>query len=194
MSSTKNKIKKGGLPDSEKEAKKRLAILNSFRTERNKIQLTEEQKNDIREAFDLFDTEGTGQMDAKELKVALRALGIEPQKEEIKKMISSIDKDDTGTIDFTGFQEIMTQKLNVNDNTEEINKAFRVFDKSGKKKISLSDLKAIAAELGVNLSEAELSEMIMEASGGRDSRGRLPSVSKVQFHAIMKRTELNTEY
>ena len=32
-------------------------------------------------------------IDAKELKVAMRALGFEPKKEEIKKMISDIDKD-----------------------------------------------------------------------------------------------------
>lgn len=32
-------------------------------------ELTEEQRQEIREAFDLFDTEGTGVIDAKELKV-----------------------------------------------------------------------------------------------------------------------------
>ena len=34
----------------------------------------------------LFDTDGSGTIDAKELKVAMRALGFEPKKEEIKKM------------------------------------------------------------------------------------------------------------
>ena len=34
----------------------------------------------------------SGTIDAKELKVAMRALGFEPKKEEIKKMISDIDK------------------------------------------------------------------------------------------------------
>ena len=57
-----------------------------------KFELTEEQKQEIREAFDLFDTDGSGTIDAKELKVAMRALGFEPKKEEIKKMISDIDK------------------------------------------------------------------------------------------------------
>ena len=65
-----------------------------------KGELTEEQKQEIREAFDLFDTDGSGTIDAKELKVAMRALGFEPKKEEIKKMISDIDKDGSGTIDF----------------------------------------------------------------------------------------------
>jgi len=34
-----------------------------------------------------------GTIDAKELKVAMRALGFEPKKEEIKKMIADIDTD-----------------------------------------------------------------------------------------------------
>lgn len=45
-----------------------------------KFELTEEQKQEIREAFDLFDTDGSGTIDAKELKVAMRALGFEPKK------------------------------------------------------------------------------------------------------------------
>jgi Ca2+-binding EF-hand superfamily protein len=53
----------------------------------------------------------TGTIDAKELKVAMRALGFEPKKEEIKKMISDIDKDGSGTIDFTEFLEMMTSKM-----------------------------------------------------------------------------------
>lgn len=44
--------------------------------------------------------DGSEKIDAKELKVAMRALGFEPKKEEIKKMISDIDKDGSGTIDF----------------------------------------------------------------------------------------------
>ena len=39
-----------------------------------KPELTEEQKQEIQEAFDLFDTEGTGTIDAKELKVRKKAI------------------------------------------------------------------------------------------------------------------------
>jgi hypothetical protein len=38
------------------------------------VGLTEEQKQEIREAFDLFDTDGSGTIDAKELKVAMRCV------------------------------------------------------------------------------------------------------------------------
>ena len=41
----------------------------------------------------------------------MRALGFEPKKEEIKKMISDIDKDGNGTIDFQEFLDMMTTKM-----------------------------------------------------------------------------------
>jgi len=57
-----------------------------------KFELSEAQKSDIKEAFDLFDNESTGYIEVKELKVAIRALGFEPKKEEIKRMIAEIER------------------------------------------------------------------------------------------------------
>lgn len=92
-----------------------------------KFELSEEQRRDIKEAFDLFDTENTGKIDTKELKVAIRALGFEPKKEEIKKMIVEIDKGD-GKVSFEDFLELMTVKMAEKDTKEEIMKAFKLFD------------------------------------------------------------------
>lgn len=92
-----------------------------------KFELSEEQRRDIKEAFDLFDTENTGKIDTKELKVAIRALGFEPKKEEIKRMIAEIDKGD-GKVLFEDFQELMTVKMAEKDTKEEIMKAFKLFD------------------------------------------------------------------
>jgi len=74
-------------------------------------ELTEEQRQEIKEAFDLFDTEGTNQIDVKELKVAMRALGFEPKKEEVRKMIGEADKEGRGVIDFPDFMDLMTVKM-----------------------------------------------------------------------------------
>lgn len=75
----------------------------------------------------MFDVENTGKIDAKELKVAIRALGFEPKKEEIKKMIAEIDRGD-GKVSFDDFLELMTVKMAEKDIKEEIMKAFKLFD------------------------------------------------------------------
>ncbi len=71
-------------------------LSESGRTGRNfKLGLTEEQKHDLKEAFDLFDYDKTELIDVKELKVAFRALGFEPNKDELKRIIQ--EKDVAGT-------------------------------------------------------------------------------------------------
>ncbi|RXM31145.1 Centrin-1 [Acipenser ruthenus] len=151
----------------------------------NKPELAEEQKQEIREAFDLFDTDGSGTIDVKELKVAMRALGFEPKKEEIKKMIADVDKEGSGTIDFNDFLSMMTQKMSEKDTKEEILKAFRLFDDDGTGKISFKNLKRVAKELGENLTDEELQEMIDEAD--RDGDGE---INEQEFLRIMKKTSL----
>ena len=50
--------------------------------------------------------DGSGTIEIKELKVALRALGFEPKKDEIKRLVSDLStekKDNPNTIDFNEF-------------------------------------------------------------------------------------------
>ncbi|KAI8840898.1 centrin-1 [Chytridium lagenaria] len=172
----------GGLVTSTLPAKK--SASTSHRTTGGH-ELTPEQKQEIREAFDLFDTDGSGTIDTKELKVAMRALGFEPKKDEIKRMIAEVDKTGTGTIDFNEFLELMTAKMAEKDSREEILKAFRLFDDDETGKISFRNLKRVAKELGENLTDEELQEMIDEAD--RDGDGE---INEDEFLRIMKKTGL----
>ena len=88
--------------------------------------------------------------------MAMRALGFEPKKEEIRKMISDIDKDGNGNIDFQEFLDMMTTKMSEKDSREEILKAFRLFDDEEKGKISFRNLKRVAKELGENMTDEEV--------------------------------------
>lgn len=58
--------------------------------------LSEEEIEEIREAFNLFDTDGSGTIDPKELKAAMQSLGFEAKNQTIYQMISDIDKVCTG--------------------------------------------------------------------------------------------------
>ena len=73
--------------------------------------LTDEQKAEFKEAFDLFDKEGNKEISTKELITVLRALGNNPTPEEIEQMIIEVDEDGSGTIDFGEFLEMMAKKL-----------------------------------------------------------------------------------
>ena len=58
------------------------------------------QIEEIREAFNLFDPDGSGPIDPKELEAAMQSLGFEAKNQTIYQMIGDIDKDGSGEIDF----------------------------------------------------------------------------------------------
>jgi centrin-1 len=147
--------------------------------------LTEEQVGQITQAFELFDTDGSGTIETQELKIAMRALGFEPKQEEIDKMVRDVDDDGSGSVDFPEFLDMMAHKILNRDPIEEINKAFKLFDDDNTGKVTFKNLKRVAKELGERLTDEELQEMIDEAD--RDGDGE---VNNDEFQRIMKKTNL----
>ena len=115
----------------------------------------------------------------------MRALGFEPKKEEIRRMISEVDQDGSGTIDHEEFLGMMTVKMGERDSKEEMIKAFRLFDDDETGKISFRNLKRVSKELGEKMADEELQEMIDEADMDGDGE-----VSQDEFLRIMKKTNL----
>ena len=90
--------------------------------------LTEDEVEEIKEAFDLFDTDGSGSIDPKELRAAMQSLGFEAKNATIYQMINDLDKNKSGNIDFDEFLDMMTARMSDRDTREDINKVFRLFD------------------------------------------------------------------
>ena len=144
--------------------------------------LSDEQVAELREAFNLFDSEQSGQIDARELKAAMRALGFEVKKDELRMILRELGREQTGYVDFDDFCKIMSTRMHEKDSKEEIMKVFRLFDTDNTGKISLRNLKQIAHELGENLTEEELQEMINEAD--RDQDGL---IGPEDFYRVMRK-------
>lgn len=68
-----------------------------------RAELLNEQKQEIREAFSLFDMNNDGLLDYHELKVALRALGFELSKREVLDIIHEYDSDNLNLISYENF-------------------------------------------------------------------------------------------
>lgn len=73
--------------------------------------MSEEQLLEVKEAFNVFDSEQTGGLDAKELKAALTVLNIKLSKEEIRQIYSDLGKDIREKINYDDFLEIVTPRL-----------------------------------------------------------------------------------
>merc|ERR1711907_340509 len=143
--------------------------------------LTYQQRQEIEEAFALFDTDGSGSIDANELKTAMRALGFTPTKEEISKMLKDLDVDGNGSVEFNEFLDLMSGKMAGSNPKDEVLKTFNVITDGGPK-ITVQHLVAVAKELGESMTEDDLAEWIEE--GDTDGDG---AISEEEFLAIMKK-------
>merc|ERR1711970_1700162 len=123
---------------------------------KKKTELDEQEKQEIKEAFDLFDTDGSGNIDVKELTIAMKALGCEPKPGEIEKMIGEVDDDGSGEIGFPEFLQMMTHKILNKDPKDDMLKAFRLFDDDQTGSVSFKNLKRVAKETNQTLTDDEL--------------------------------------
>merc|ERR1712046_423474 len=113
-------------------------------------------------------TDGSGNIDVKELTIAMKALGCEPKPGEIEKMISEVDDDGGGSIGFDEFLAMMTHKILNKDPKDDMLKAFRLFDDDQTGTISLKNLKRVARETNQTLTDDELQEMLNDADKDGD--------------------------
>ncbi|OCK77196.1 EF-hand [Lepidopterella palustris CBS 459.81] len=171
-------------------------------------ELSEEQREEINEAFALFDLDKDNYIDYHELKVAMKALGFDLPKSEIlsilqthgiqvtppttnpKAPLASTSKGSQQQqqayptpprllLPLQAFQTLMASRILARDPREEILRAFDLFDEGGKGKISLQDLRRVARELGEGLQEEELVAMIEEFDMDGDN-----AISREEFVGI----------
>jgi len=139
--------------------------------------------SDILLAFKLFDTDDSGTIEQDELKVAMRALGFEPRKEEIREMLKRVDKDGSNSLSFDEFKTLMQEKMATRDEREEIAKAFKLFDDDDTGTVSLKNLRRVAKELGENMSDKELEEVIKFVDTGKTGEISLDDFMRVMTRA-----------
>ena len=82
--------------------KARLANL-SFGLDHRDMSDRNQEGGELREAFDIFDADGSGQINASELRIALRALGYSPSRVELEQLLHAADTDMSGEIGFEEF-------------------------------------------------------------------------------------------
>ncbi|KAG5223575.1 hypothetical protein OIU76_014095 [Salix suchowensis] len=125
--------------------------------------LTDEQIVEFKEAFCLFDKDGDGCITIEELATVIRSLDQNPTEEELHDMISEVDSDGNGTIEFSEFLTLMAKKTKETDAEEELKEAFKVFDKDQNGYISATELRHVMINLGEKLTDEEVDQMINEA-------------------------------
>lgn len=138
----------------------KLSLLQNVRKKRREV--TTQQLQEVNEAFQLLDSDKDSKIDYYELKVALKALGFDVKKDEILRLFRSYDPQDTGHISRDDFIEISKDMILKRDPMEELENAFKLFDRDDQGGISVASLRRVARELDLSPSEDDLRAMIDE--------------------------------
>jgi xanthine/uracil permease/Ca2+-binding EF-hand superfamily protein len=147
----------------------------------------------IKTAFVKFDQDGSGTIDAAELKLAIRHMGLHLGDAEISRMMATADKDGDGEISYKEFEamikstaegaedwELLRAQMGVADPEavtaamQQVQSAFEQMDQDGSGKIDKAELKLALQHMGgpmSTLSEQELTDM-MDA-GDKDGDGEI---------------------
>jgi centrin-1 len=83
----------------------------------------------------------------------MTSLGFESKNGAIFQMLSDMDADGSGAIDFGEWLALMTKRVNDKDSRANINKIFALFDDERTGFISIKNLRRISQEVGENVSE-----------------------------------------
>jgi Ca2+-binding EF-hand superfamily protein len=127
--------------------------------------LTPQQKREIEDVFQLFDTDGSGTMEVAELKVVFWAMGFQPGPGDVEEMVSSyfsIPMEDLSSYSMTqaDFVKLMAETLPSRDMSETLKVTFQLFDQEGKGYIERKDIKRVCKEIGELVSDNDLELMM----------------------------------
>ncbi|VAH92819.1 neo-calmodulin-like [Triticum urartu] len=142
-------------------------------------ELSKEQIDEFRAAFNLFDKDGDGTITTKELGTVMRSLGQRPSEEELREMIAEVDTDGNGVVDFSEFLTLLDRKMRGAE--DELREAFRVFDQDKDGFISLDEFRHVMVKLGERLSDEELAEMLREADLDGDGQINYSEFARVMM-------------
>merc|ERR1711939_926073 len=125
---------------------------------------TEDQVEDFKEVFQLFDTKGDGLIQVNQVGEVLRALGTNPTEGEVKKLVQStvsVDGPDT-RVTFETFLPMLQDVSSkpIRDTVDDFVEGLKHFDKEGNGLISAVELRHLLTGLGEKMSEEEVELLI----------------------------------
>ena len=123
---------------------------------------------EIKKAFELFDQNGTGKIDPREIRLAMQSIGYDEKNPVMYQIVSELDTplyNKKGGVSFNDFCQTVNNRIPERETTEDLRKVFNLFlDNPNSKTTSLRAIKRVADALGENIEEAELNAMLLKAS------------------------------
>nr|XP_002120146.1 caltractin-like isoform X1 [Ciona intestinalis] len=149
-------------------------------------QLTIQEIRDLKVVFDAFDLDNSSTIDIKELHRAMKILGFQVSRNEVRDMMADVDTQNRGEISFADFLLfIIERQSDSRDILEEIRHGFKMFVDPDEGLVTATSLKKVCRDAGVKFNDKEIANMMEVADTNGDE-----VIDEDEFLAIMLKTNL----
>eukprot|EP00930_Biecheleria_cincta_P057078 TRINITY_DN43071_c0_g1_i1.p1 TRINITY_DN43071_c0_g1~~TRINITY_DN43071_c0_g1_i1.p1 ORF type:complete len:243 (-),score=55.94 TRINITY_DN43071_c0_g1_i1:72-800(-) len=144
--------------------------------------LCEQQVQGLREIFGLFDPEASGRVCPSMVRKLASDSSLEQRSPEIWRLLAGV-RDSEEPVDFEDFVALLTEPLGDHSSKSGTSRLLNLIgaDAVAKDSVGLADLQHMVSELGIEVPEEELEDMLQKA--GCDAEGRL---SVDDFYEVMR--------
>merc|ERR1711997_704528 len=127
----------------------------------------EDHQTEFREAFNAFDWNHSGKISYGSLQAAMRRCGHNPTDIEVSDIINKIH-DDTGSLNFEDFYNIMEERTRDTDPETGYKECFRVFSKDHEGCITAEEMKFVLLHLPGKITYKEIDDIITTVDKNED--------------------------
>ncbi|UJR32063.1 hypothetical protein I4U23_019531 [Adineta vaga] len=132
--------------------------------------LTSAQRQELKDAFDIFDKDGSGKISQKELGNIFKALNIKVNDNQLKELITQMDSDQSGEIELDEFCYVMGETFFKKHSEEELRIAFEQFDQDGSGYIQADELESIMHKMGRHLNRSQIDGIVKSLDTSGDGK------------------------
>ena len=115
-------------------------------------------------------TDRSGRISKTELQRVLRALNIKANESELQQLMTQMDSDNSGEIDFQEFKRVMAGSFFKKHSKQELHAAFKKFDADGNNFITSAELNYILTRMGRQLSRTDIDAMVQSLDSSGDGK------------------------
>mmetsp|Transcript_36516 Transcript_36516/g.66932 ORF Transcript_36516/g.66932 Transcript_36516/m.66932 type:complete len:234 (+) Transcript_36516:108-809(+) len=146
-----------------------------------KAGLSEQRVQELREVFSLFDTEGAGQIIPSDLLEAAKEVHLDESNPDIWRMLAGLRSEDDEPIDFEEFIRLVTEPLGDHFTRSGTSRLLSLIGPNAAilGSVGVADLQAMVDELGLEMEEDELEDLLKDAGSGADDRLTINALDKV---------------
>jgi len=125
--------------------------------------MDEEEISEYRDCFNLYDKSRSGKLPCRDAVHVMRSLGVTPTMIEVNKELKKMGKEQSDTMDFSQFLNLMHSHKSTDEPKTEILRAFQAMDVGKTGTVKSVDLKRFLMNCGEKLTAKEVDKMFRAA-------------------------------